>query len=229
MRTLGAVIVAGLPWPVKRLVYVHLYRWDVDPSAYVGCSIVRCEMVILRSRSRIGHLNVIRNCELLELDADAEIGFLNWVNGWPLSRTALYLEEVNRSPAFHMGQHSSITMMHMIDCTDEVRIGPFSTLAGCQSTIFTHSVDLERSRQSCAPIQLGAFTFVGTNCTLLPGASLPDHAVLGAKSLLRSALEDSYTLYGGVPAMRIKSLSPETAYFTRRTGAIVVDPAGISR
>jgi acetyltransferase-like isoleucine patch superfamily enzyme len=224
LRTVGAITVAVLPWRLKRLVYVYIYRWDVSPSAHVGCSVLRCKMVVLKPHAHIGHFNLLRNCELVELGDNAVIGAFNWINGWPLSRTGLYREESERSPTFHLGRHSSITMMHIIDCTDAVRIGAFSTVAGCQSTIYTHSVDLVRSRQACAPINIGAYTFVGTNCTILPGAELPDYAVLGARSLLRSVLADRFTLYGGVPAVGIKTLSPELDYFHRQTGALWEDP-----
>lgn len=222
LRVLGALLVAVLPWRLKRLVYVYVFKWEVSPGARVDCSVIRCPKVILRDGAHIGHLNLIRNCEVVELDEHAIIGSMNWVNGRLLARKDLYTLETNRRPELHMGRHSSVTMMHMIDCTDLVTIGAYAVVAGSQSTIYTHSPDLERARIGCAPVALGDYTFVGTDCTILPGAELPDYAVLGARSLLRSKLEKSYALYGGVPAVWIKALAPTLGYFVREDGTLRV-------
>ena len=101
-------------------------------------------------------------------------------------------------------------------------LGPFTTFAGFQSQILTHSIDLAASRQSSQPVTVGAYCFVGTNCVLLGGAALPDYSVLGAKSLLNKAFTDTHTLYGGVPARALAPIPAEgTAYFHRTEGSVV--------
>jgi acetyltransferase-like isoleucine patch superfamily enzyme len=101
-----------------------------------------------------------------------------------------------------------------------VTIGSFTTFAGFQSQILTHSIDLENNRQSSAPVRIGDYCFVGTNSVFLGGSALPDYCVLGAKSLVNKSFSDTHTLYGGVPAQAIKKLSPELKYFTRSEGFV---------
>jgi acetyltransferase-like isoleucine patch superfamily enzyme len=107
-----------------------------------------------------------------------------------------------------------------VDCTNRVSIGAFSVFAGFRSQILTHSVDLENSRQSSAPIVIGDYCFTGTDCVLLGGSVLPHHSVLGAKSLLNKEQTEPYSLYAGVPARAVKTLSPDLKFFSRKTGII---------
>jgi acetyltransferase-like isoleucine patch superfamily enzyme len=108
----------------------------------------------------------------------------------------------------------------LIDCTESIQVGAFATVAGFRSQLLTHSIDIERAQQRAAPIRIGQYCFVGTDCVLLGGSALPDYSVLGAKSLLNSKFDEPYGLYGGVPASRVKTLSQQTAYFTRTIGFV---------
>jgi acetyltransferase-like isoleucine patch superfamily enzyme len=120
-----------------------------------------------------------------------------------------------------LARHSAVTNRHMIDCTDRIRIGSFATIAGFASQLMTHSINLEKSRQEAHPITIGDYCFVGTNCVLLGGSSLPDYSVLGAKSLLNRSLTETYSLYGGVPAKSIKALPATHRYFQRQSGYVI--------
>ena len=57
-----------------------------------------------------------------------------------------------------------------------------------------------------APIRVGDHCVVGANSVLLPGADLPDGAVVGALSLVKAQLS-AWAIYAGVPARFIKSRS----------------------
>ena len=120
-----------------------------------------------------------------------------------------------------MGEHSAITHRHLIDCTNSVVIGKFTTFAGFQSQILTHSIDIENNCQSSAPVRVGDYCFVGTNSVFLGGSALPDYCVLGAKSLLNKGFTETHQLYGGVPAQPIKKLPPDWKYFTRSEGFVI--------
>jgi acetyltransferase-like isoleucine patch superfamily enzyme len=120
-----------------------------------------------------------------------------------------------------VGEHSAITHRHFIDCTNSVTIGKFSTVAGLQSQIMTHSVDIAKNRQTSQPVRIGDYCFVGTNCVILGGSVLPNFCVVGAKSLVNKSFTESYQLYGGVPARPIEQLSPECKYFQRTEGFVV--------
>src|SRR6185369_2821609 len=125
-----------------------------------------------------------------------------------------------RSPQLIVEEHAAITHRHLIDCTHRVEIGRFSTLAGFQSQILSHSIDLEHCRQSSAPVRIGDYCFVGTNSVILGGSTLPSHSVLGAKSLLNKVYENEYSLYAGVPARELKKLDRNLPYFTRAIGFV---------
>jgi acetyltransferase-like isoleucine patch superfamily enzyme len=119
-----------------------------------------------------------------------------------------------------LGEHAAITNRHLIDCTDRVTIGKFTTIAGFQSQLLSHSIDIEKNRQDSKPICIGDYCFLGTNCVLLGGSALPDYSVLGAKSLLNKAHMETHRLYGGVPAKPLKELARDLAYFKRTEGFV---------
>lgn len=176
--------------------------------------------VILEEGSRIGHLNLFKGIDLLHLSAHAMIGKLNWITGFPTGSSPHFAHQPERQPSLFLGTHAAISNRHLLDCTARVVIGAYTTFAGFRSQILTHSVDLEHSRQSSAPLEIGEYSFVGTDCVLLGGASLPRRSILAAKSLLNKKFTEELTLYGGVPAKPIKPVPATWEYFHRSAGFI---------
>jgi acetyltransferase-like isoleucine patch superfamily enzyme len=164
-------------------------------------------------------LTVCKDIDLLHLKPHAAIGQLNWITGYPSSRTEFF-KGLRRTPQLVLGAHSAITNRHLIDCTDAITIGDFTTVAGYRSQLLTHSIDLARSHQSARPISIGSYCFVGTDCVILGGGSLPDFSVLASMSLLNRSFVESHWLYGGVPSIAIKSLPDDTLYFKRKIGRV---------
>ena len=220
MRTLLLALSTLLPWPLRRRVLIRWFGFEIDPSASIGLSWVFPGRLVMAAGSRIGHLTVCKNLGGVFLGERASVGNLCWITGFPPGPSRHFAHQPERRPELHVGAHSAITHRHLIDCTATVTIGPFTTFAGFQSQILTHSIDLAASRQSSAPVTIGAYCFVGTNCVLLGGATLPDRSVLGAKSLLNKAFTESLTLYGGTPAKAIQVLPADTAYFHRAEGNV---------
>lgn len=208
MRLVLQIFLFLLPWPARRFLLSRLFGYSISRDAYIGYSILLARKLSMGAASRIGHLSMITTLAEVALGDHARIGNLNWITGAsPGSRLLL-------------DDHSAITHRHLIDCTDEIRIGRFSTLAGWRSQLLTHSIDIETGRQSSASITIGDFCFVGTGTILLKGCSLPSYSVLAAGAVLASRPEDTYGLYGGVPARFLSALSPDAAYFTRATGFV---------
>ena len=145
---------------------------------------------------------------------------MNWITGFPTGPGRHFAHQTDRRPELIVEAHAGISSRHLIDCTARVRIGAFATVGGFRSQILTHSIDLEAGRQAAEPIEIGEYCFVGTNCVLLGGSSLPHHSVLGAQSLLNKKLDEPYRLYGGVPAKPLKELSKEMEYFRRTEGFV---------
>ena len=220
MKTLLQALTVLLPWPLRRWVLARAFGYRIDPTSRIGLSWVFPQRLILEAHTRIGHGTVCKNLGLVHLQAYATIGNGNWVTGFPPGPSRHFAHQPERRPELLMGPHSAITNRHLIDCTALVTIGAFTTFAGFQSQILTHSIDLPAARQSSQPVSIGSYCFIGTNCVLLGGAVLPDRCVLGAKSLLNKPFAETGYLYGGVPAKPIKPLPVDAAYFQRDEGMI---------
>jgi UDP-3-O-[3-hydroxymyristoyl] glucosamine N-acyltransferase len=210
-----------LPWSVRRELLEKQFGYQIHPSARIGLAWIAPTRLIMEEGTSIDHLTVCKNIDLLHLKAHATIGRGNWITGFPLGPSQHFAEEQDRRPQLIIGEHSAITHRHLIDCTNSVEIGRFTTFAGFQSQILTHSIDIEKNRQTSVSVRIGDYCFVGTNSVILGGSVLPNYCVLGAKSLLNKDFSETCQLYGGVPAQPIKKLSPDSKYFTRREGFVI--------
>ena len=220
MRTLLICMSVFLPWGLRRRFLEKQFGYALHPTSRIGCAWIFPDRLIMEEGASIGHLTLCKNISLLHLKAHSSIGRGNWITGFPLGRSRHFAEETDRQPRLIVGEHSAITHRHLIDCTNSVTIGKFTTFAGFQSQILTHSIDLERNRQASAPVHIGNYCFVGTNCVLLGGSALPDYCVLAAKSLLNKSYSETHQLYAGVPAKSVQQLSPELPYFRRTEGFV---------
>lgn len=223
MKKLLYLFSLPLPWRVRRWILSRFFGFKLDPTCRIGLSWVMPDQLVMGPKSRIGHLTLCKGLQRMELAENASIGNGNWITGFPLSltkSTGHFAHQEDRSPTLLVKRHAAITHRHTIDCTHAVTVGEFSTLAGYGSQILTHSIDLEACRQDSHPVTIGAYCFVGTNVAILGGSVLPDNSVLGAKSLLNKAWEETHRLYGGVPAKPVRELSPEMGYFVRETGFV---------
>jgi acetyltransferase-like isoleucine patch superfamily enzyme len=215
------IIVALLPWPIKRLILVQFYNYKLHPKSYIGLSYIFPKNLRMEEGSHIGHLNLAIHLEKMVLKKGARIGRGNWITGFPINSSSKHFaHQKDRVPELLLGEESAITKNHHIDCTNRISIGAFTTIAGYQSQFLTHSINIETGIQDSYPITIGSYCFIGTNVVVLGGANLPSYAVLGAKSLLNHPFENEYRLYGGVPAVEIKSINTSAEYFNRKVGFV---------
>ena len=209
-----------LPWSIKRYLLQTFLGYSLAPDSYIGKSFVFPENLEMAAGSRIGHLTICKGLDTIKVGEFGHIGHLNWITGFPWNSTRHFLLETDRFPALIVEEHAAITNRHLIDCTDTVRIGRFSTFAGFRSQILTHSIDLRANRQSCAPVEIGQYCFVGTQCVLVKGSKLPDRSVLGAGSVLIKNHIEIGMLYSGNPAVVIKQIDADKGYFVRPEGFV---------
>jgi acetyltransferase-like isoleucine patch superfamily enzyme len=209
-----------LPWSARRNFLEKQFGYSIHPTSRIGFSWIFPRKLIMDENSRIGHLNVCKDIDLLHLGAESIIAQLNWITGFPSGSSRHFAHQPDRRPELILEAHSGISSRHLIDCTSRVRIGAFATIGGFRSQLLTHSIDLEAGRQSSEPIEIGEYCFVGTECVILGGGSLPHHSVLGAKSLLNKKLDAPFHLYGGIPAKPLKELPQEMEYFRRKEGFV---------
>ena len=209
-----------LPWPLRRSWLTKRFGYEIHPTARIGLALVFPDRLVMEAHTTIGHLTVCKNIALLHLREHAVVGNGNWITGFPLGPSPHFANESDRRPELIVGEHSAITHRHLIDCTNRITIGRFTTFAGFQSQMLTHSIDLATNRQASASIQIGDYCFVGTNSVLLGGSALPDYCVLGAKSLLNKTFTETHQLYGGVPAKPLQTLPRDYPYFHRTSGFV---------
>jgi len=223
LKKVAFVCAAPFPWFLRRRILQACCDFAIDKTAYISrLALILPRRLEMGPRAFIGPLTVCKNLDLLRLEEYAFIGPLNWIFAFPLGTANPHFTlDPERKARLMVARHAAITGRHIIDCTDEVEIGAFTTVAGFRSQILTHSIDLGESRQRCKPVRIGHHCFVGTASVLLGGSVLPDCSGLGAHSLLVDAYETPGYLYGGVPAKPIKPIDPGAKYFSRATGFVL--------
>lgn len=220
-KTVAVYATIFLPWPVRRWVLTHLAGYRLHPSSRIGFALLAPPQLVMEAHSRIGHFTVARGVDLIHLEEHAIIGRLNWITAIPASSQVHLTHMAGRAASLRMEEHSAVTHRHLIECSAAVRIGRFATVGGYRSQLMSRWLDVDESRQTAAPITIGAFSLVTTNCILLGGSVFPPRSVLAAMSLLNKRFDDEGCLYGGVPATRLKSLPPDALYFGRPSGPVV--------
>jgi acetyltransferase-like isoleucine patch superfamily enzyme len=219
MQKIINLFVSVLPWFLKRPMLTSFYGYDIHPRARIGLSYVFPEKMKLGDNSRIGSFNIIKNLENLVLGSESIISNFNWISAHPAQSDSF--SHNDRLAELSVGKHSAITMWHRFDCTDSIRIGDFTTIAGYRSLFLTHSLNVVDCVQDCKPINIGDYCFLGTNIVMLGGSRVPSYSVVGAMALINKSLESPYSLYAGVPVKRIRAFDPSAKYFTRTVGRIV--------
>lgn len=197
----------------RRALLRVLHGYDVHPSARIGLALIDSKRASFGPESKVGHFTVIRNLEELVLAQDARIGTFNWIYG--ARGTRHFKKEGDRLSKLILQRGASVTSRHLIDCTDTVEIGAFSTVAGFRTQILTHAIDIGACRQSCDPVQIGSYCFIGTGCIILKGSAFPDRSVLSAGSVFAGPGEGACRLYRGNPAKAVRAISEDSAYMVR--------------
>ncbi|MDN3664917.1 MULTISPECIES: acyltransferase [Algibacter] len=221
MKKILSIIILFFPWKIRRFFLIKIWKYDIHSEARIGFSYIYPRMLKMAKGSEIGHLNVAVNLELMVLGENASIARLNWITGFPVNSESLHFKhQKERRSELILGDNSAITKHHHIDCTNQVNIGSYVTIAGYYSQLLTHSINIEDNRQDSKPIKIGDYSFIGTNSVILGGAVLPSYSVLGAKALLNKAYEEEYVLYGGIPAKPVTALTKDAKYFKRTEGYV---------
>jgi hypothetical protein len=222
MRSVLGLFVVLLPWRLRRHVLKALYGYELHAESHVGMAWVFPRKLVMERGARIGHLTVVKGLDLLKMGEKSSIGRLNWITAWPSGTgSAHFAHLTQRRPELVLAEHAAVTNRHIVDCTEAVTIGRFATVAGFRSQILTHSINLAANRQDARSVSVGQYCFVGTACTILGGAVLPDYSILGAHALLNKAYEQPHCLYAGVPAVRVSDLDRDLAYFVRTEGYVL--------
>ena len=191
-----------------------LLGWEVHPSARLGHSVIVADKVQLGADVQIASGTMIKGLAQLSLGDGAVIGPFNWISGAPLS-SGRFVHSPHRFPALRMAKYSGIMARHLVDCSDTVTLDEYAVLAGSRSTVLTHSANLVRDRQTTAAVHVGARSAVMGGCMLLSGIKVPPRCIVSAGSVVTTPLTKELTFYRGNPAIEVRSLPADLAYFHR--------------
>jgi acetyltransferase-like isoleucine patch superfamily enzyme len=221
LRLVTLAFIAVLPSFLKRPCYRLCFGYRIGKGVRIGLSLIDARECEIDEEVRIGHLNVVIGVKKLTIGDHVRIGHLNILRGGDEVRLGRYAEiirmnEINSipepdvvnpiDPRFILGEGSVITTGHKIDFTDRVEIGRRTILGGRNSSLWTHN------RQRTRPIDIGSFTYIGSEIRVAPGGSIPSRCIVGIGAVITGQLKEENFLIGGVPAKPIKQLSEEDTF-----------------
>jgi hypothetical protein len=173
MKTFLGFVSLLLPWGLRRSFLEKQFGYSIHPSSRIGFAWIFPRRLVMEEGSRIGHLTLCKNIDLLHLGAHAVVGQLNWITGFPSGDTSRHFaHQPDRRPELNVENHAGISSRQLIDCTARVRIGAFAIIGGFRSQLLTHSIDFAAGRQTAEPIEIGEYCFTGTNSVMLGGSAL---------------------------------------------------------
>lgn len=220
-RALIYLLIFIFPWAIRRLLLQKIFKYQIHKKAYISrLSLILPMNLKMDENSFIGSFSIAIHLDTITLGESSRIGRSNWISGIPKNSKKHFTHVKERNPSLIVGRHSAITKEHIIDCTDTIKIGDFTTVAGFKSQLLTHSIDYINSRQDCAPINIGNYCIIGTNSVFLPASRLPNYSICGASSVINKKFDDEYFLYAGSPAKQRKDLNKDSKYFNRKIGYI---------
>lgn len=221
MKLIFKILLLFFPWCIRRVLLNKFYHYNLSPTAYIGFSFIYPKYLEMDDGAHIGPLNIAIHLDSIKMGKNSSISQQNWITGFPVnSKSKFFSHDKTRKSELILGRESAITKKHHIDCTNSIHIGNYVTIAGYNSQLLSHSIDLYECRQDSHPIKIGDYCFVGTGTIILGGSVLPAYSVLGAGALLNKKFNDEWTLYAGVPAKPVKNIPHTAKYFSRKHGFI---------
>lgn len=99
-----------------------------------------------------------------------------------------------------VGRHTAFALMAMPDVffPERIEIGD-NSIVGYHTTILAHEYLVGEYR--LGDVRIGSHVMIGANCTILPGVTIGDHAVVAAGTVVHRDVP-AYAMVGGNP-MRI--------------------------
>lgn len=225
MRQALTTLVFLLPPSGLKNRLLNLLGHRIHPTAVVGiCLVQRVERFELGEGSLIHHFNMFRDLRLVRMGRGCRIMLFNWFVGD--SGYEPGAEQTEDLRTLRMGDHSHIISQHYLDCGGGVILGDQSWVTGIRSTILTHAFDPHNGGVMLQPVRIEDRAVVATCCTMLPGTTVGEGALLAAGSTTWTGQSAAAAhLHGGVPARRLSAISiPAWVYDRARyqgEGAVV--------
>lgn len=223
LATLAAIGI--LPSPVAVFSLRLLFGYKIGRRVRIGFSVIDAAECEIGDDVRIGHLNVFTRVGKVTIGEHTRIGALNIFRGGDEIHIGRYcdilrLNEINSIPEpdmigvaearFTLGDGSMIGASHKIDFTDRVTFGKRVILGGRNSSVWTHN------RQQTEPVEVGDYSYLGSEIRVAPGAVVPPKCIVGMGSVVTKRFENEYRLIAGVPAAEVKELHEDGRFLTEQ-------------
>jgi acetyltransferase-like isoleucine patch superfamily enzyme len=225
LRLATLSFVALLPTVLARPCYRWFFGYKIGKRVRLGFSIIDAIECSIGDDVSIGHLNIFTGIEKLSIGDHSRIGVLNIFRGGNEISIGRYcdilrLNEINSipepdvvnetEPRFLMGSGSMIGASHKIDFTDRVKFGKCVILGGRNSSLWTHN------RQMTKGIEIGDYSYLGSEIRVAPGSVIPAKCIVGLGSIVTKAFSNEYRLIAGNPAAEIRELNEDGKFLTER-------------
>lgn len=205
MKYLYAILILILPSFILRFIsklFKHK-RFNLTGGG-IGFSLVLSNSIALTNNSRIGHFNIIR-CKDIAMN-HSSIGHLNFIKGCfsVIMENKSWIRNQNKISATIGSSYKDVNLIlmegaaigvgHLLDMTDDITIGKYSMLAGCDTQIWTHSFYF--SKNSCkyarvdAPVVIGDHCYIGARCTINSGVTISDAITIGSATCVSKSLKE---------------------------------------
>lgn len=185
-------------------VKIYCYRAlgaSIGANCYMGFSIIDINNLEMGDCVYIGHFNLLWRLKSLKMGSGSRITMFNWITG-------------ARTGCFQIGSNSSISGMHFLEASADIKIGSNSIIAGRSSQFFTHGITPDNLNDK-RPIIIGDWCYVGSAVRFVPGSSIADHTFVGMGSVVTKQIDKNYVLLAGAPAEIKKNISQESVFFKR--------------
>ena len=209
---------AVLPGPLKRCAYRWIFGYQIGRNVRIGFALLDCVHLSVGDHSSISHGVILLRCGHVRIGAHVSIGPCNIFRGGESIDLSDYCQllrfnVINAIPdhdcvnapqsMFSLGYGSVVTAEHRIDFTDRVAIGRCTTLAGRNSSIWTHN------RRTGSSVLIGDFCYVGSEVRIAPGVHIGDCCIVGLGAVVTRGSMEAHWLIGGVPARPVRQLTKE--------------------
>ena len=119
------------------------------------------------------------------------------------------IPRINRPDRLRCGNGLKVNGNVFINADGGVEIGERVTLSH-GVTILASSYDVDRFFQgehvhNNVGVKIGNDVWIGANATVLDGVHICDHIIIGAGAVVTQDITDSYSIYVGVPAKRLRT------------------------
>ena len=106
-------------------------------------------------------------------------------------------------PRSHLGAYCYVNVLYgSVTIGEGVAVGPGTKIIAYSNHYGPGRQIVDERTQ--ADIVIGDNVFIGANCTILPGARIHSHVIVGAGAVVRGELEPN-SVYAGVPARKVRS------------------------